>query len=195
MGTRIKRTHDRRARALPQPVGAQPAVVGAAPRTLFDTHLDLTPLRGRREGLVRCPFHDDRTPSLSVDLDRGVFHCFGCGEGGGRHRFAALVGVSHLPADGPRPRESALQVARRDAWRRELRRLEEYREWIGPLFEIADFIRRSTRAIRQAREVATLLGPNEPRVWRMLEHATEVEREALAVEAEVDSILRSGRIA
>lgn len=29
-----------------------------------------------------CPFHDDHDPSLSVDQDRGLFHCFGCGESG-----------------------------------------------------------------------------------------------------------------
>ena len=29
-----------------------------------------------------CPFHEDKTPSLSVDREKGVFHCFGCGEGG-----------------------------------------------------------------------------------------------------------------
>jgi len=29
-----------------------------------------------------CPFHDDKNPSLSVDREKGVYHCFGCGEGG-----------------------------------------------------------------------------------------------------------------
>ena len=24
-----------------------------------------------------CPFHDDRNPSLSVDGQKGVYHCFG----------------------------------------------------------------------------------------------------------------------
>lgn len=30
-----------------------------------------------------CPFHKDRNPSLSMDLDRGLFHCFTCGASGG----------------------------------------------------------------------------------------------------------------
>lgn len=30
----------------------------------------------------RCPFHDDKNPSLSVDLVKGLYHCFGCGESG-----------------------------------------------------------------------------------------------------------------
>ena len=26
----------------------------------------------------KCPFHQDRSPSLSVDPTKGVYHCFGC---------------------------------------------------------------------------------------------------------------------
>lgn len=29
-----------------------------------------------------CPFHDDSSPSLSVDREKGLYHCFGCGESG-----------------------------------------------------------------------------------------------------------------
>ncbi len=29
-----------------------------------------------------CPFHDEKTPSLSLDAARGLFHCFGCGKSG-----------------------------------------------------------------------------------------------------------------
>ncbi len=29
-----------------------------------------------------CPFHEDRTPSFSVDDSRGSYHCFGCGASG-----------------------------------------------------------------------------------------------------------------
>jgi DNA primase len=31
---------------------------------------------------ARCPFHDDREPSLLVDERDGHFHCFGCGAHG-----------------------------------------------------------------------------------------------------------------
>ncbi|MBI2375207.1 MAG: DNA primase [Deltaproteobacteria bacterium] len=30
----------------------------------------------------RCPFHDDKTPSFSVDPTLKLYHCFGCGVGG-----------------------------------------------------------------------------------------------------------------
>ncbi|VDB01170.1 DNA primase, partial [Olavius algarvensis spirochete endosymbiont] len=29
-----------------------------------------------------CPFHEDKSPSLSVDQSKGLYHCFGCGESG-----------------------------------------------------------------------------------------------------------------
>ena len=34
-----------------------------------------------------CPFHHEKTPSFSVNEDKQIFHCFGCGKGGGVYRF------------------------------------------------------------------------------------------------------------
>jgi DNA primase len=40
---------------------------------------------GRYWGL--CPFHNEKTPSFTVDPDRKMYHCFGCGQGGGVINF------------------------------------------------------------------------------------------------------------
>ena len=29
-----------------------------------------------------CPWHDDKTPSLSVNKEKGMYNCFGCGSSG-----------------------------------------------------------------------------------------------------------------
>ena len=34
-----------------------------------------------------CPFHDDHDPSLSINLDKQIFKCFVCGEGGNVFNF------------------------------------------------------------------------------------------------------------
>ena len=35
-----------------------------------------------------CPFHNEKTPSFSIDRDKQLFHCFGCGASG---NFVQLV--------------------------------------------------------------------------------------------------------
>lgn len=35
-----------------------------------------------RNFLGLCPFHAEKTPSFTVNEERGLFHCFGCGAGG-----------------------------------------------------------------------------------------------------------------
>jgi DNA primase len=47
-----------------------------------------TPLRkGRGRYTGRCPFHEERTPSFSVDPVKKTYHCFGCGKGGDAIQF------------------------------------------------------------------------------------------------------------
>ncbi|RJO69953.1 DNA primase [Nocardia panacis] len=41
-----------------------------------------------------CPFHDEKSPSFHVRPNHGLFHCFGCGEGGDVYEF--LRKIEHI---------------------------------------------------------------------------------------------------
>src|SRR4051794_18894634 len=47
---------------------------------LVGARYDLRRVGSRWTGL--CPFHDERTPSFSVNAENKLYHCFGCGESG-----------------------------------------------------------------------------------------------------------------
>lgn len=46
----------------------------------------------REENPIRCPLHDDRHASASVNLRKGVWNCQGCGSKGGIGYLAQLLG-------------------------------------------------------------------------------------------------------
>lgn len=53
-----------------------------------------------------CPFHGEKTPSFIVTPHRRMFHCFGCGVGGGAIRFLMMISGHSFP-------EAAEELARR----------------------------------------------------------------------------------
>ena len=98
--------------------------------------LSIVDIVGRRVPLVKkgqnywgcCPFHNEKTPSFSVNEDKGFYHCFGCGEHGDIISFvmksenvdfktaitelAAQAGLK-MPDYKPKPAE---QVAREESY-------------------------------------------------------------------------------
>jgi DNA primase len=52
---------------------------------VVSAHTDLRRQGARWVGL--CPFHEERTPSFSVDPQEKLYHCFGCGVGGDTIKF------------------------------------------------------------------------------------------------------------
>jgi putative DNA primase/helicase len=58
-------------------------------RAFFEGELGELKKKGAR-WFALCPFHADTDPSLSVDLDKGLWHCFGCEAGGDVFSFYML---------------------------------------------------------------------------------------------------------
>ncbi len=57
------------------------------------------------DNYYRCPFHDDRHPSLHIDAEGCRFYCFGCARGGGIGRLRRLAGTFRgaAPLETARP--------------------------------------------------------------------------------------------
>jgi DNA primase len=53
--------------------------------SVIGEHVRLTKKGGRWMGL--CPFHSEKSPSFSVDADKGLYYCFGCQKGGSTVQF------------------------------------------------------------------------------------------------------------
>ena len=60
------------------------------------------------QAMIHSPFYEDKTPSCSVNLTRGIFQCFGCGEKGNVLEFIGLM--EDLPDDNRREYKAALKA-------------------------------------------------------------------------------------
>jgi DNA primase len=62
--------------------------------------------RGGKDWLGRCPFHEDDTASLVITPAKNLWHCFGCGIGGGpidwvmKHRGVSFRHAVELLREG-----------------------------------------------------------------------------------------------
>ena len=83
-------------------------------------------MRAGREWKACCPFHNEKTPSFTVNDDKGFYHCFGCGAHGDAIRFLTdhrgmpfmdavkeLAGKAgmEVPAPDPQAKERADRAA------------------------------------------------------------------------------------
>jgi len=141
-----------------------------------------------------APCHDDRSPSFSADLERGVWYCHACAKGGGIKAFAALVGeawsdsrTESRAARAHRARFQAEQQARAILQHRQDARLDALLAELRPLWRetaavvglLALFRRRpdltqefSTLAVHTEREYADLLLKLSPLEARLDEVVT-----------------------
>lgn len=71
-----------------------------------------------------CPFHDDSSPSLSLNVNSGLWVCYGCGEKGNARQLAAKIAHGH---DTPPEQELDLDtiVAELEGEEKQYRYLDE----------------------------------------------------------------------
>lgn len=53
--------------------------------------------KGGKNFLGLCPFHKEKTPSFTVNRDKQIFYCFGCGEGGNVIAFLMKINNMSFP--------------------------------------------------------------------------------------------------
>lgn len=62
---------------------------------IIGEHVSLKKAGGQYKGL--CPFHTEKSPSFNVNEERGLYKCFGCGEGGDLFKFVMKVNGLDFP--------------------------------------------------------------------------------------------------
>jgi DNA primase len=71
-----------------------------------------------------CPFHQEKTPSFSVVPSKGIFHCFGCNEGGDIFTFVQKTrGLTFYEAAKELAEQAGVALPERDLTHEELRRI------------------------------------------------------------------------
>ena len=72
-----------------------------------------------------CPFHQEKTPSFSVVPNKGIFHCFGCGEGGDIFTFVQKTrGLTFYEAAKELAEQAGVTIPERELTVSELRRIK-----------------------------------------------------------------------
>ena len=94
-----------------------------------------------------CPFHHEKTPSFSVNESKQIFHCFGCGKGGGPVRFVMEMDSLPFP-EAVRKLAPGLKLAAESA---EDGVIEAYEHESLPLFGVQWHPERLTNTMRDQR--------------------------------------------
>lgn len=152
---------------------------------LLERHVQKLTLRGTR-ATGCCPFHDDRHPSFSADLEKCRWHCFGCGRSGGVRDFALLMDEpwtsprsESLTVKARRARFQAEQQARaileRRAEARDKTLCASHRETNVEALAVADLLALFHRRPDLAEEFPSLLASTENEYGDVLFKASILE--------------------
>ena len=156
---------------------------------------ELYGLRPDRRGMVCCPFHGDKHPSMKVDTR---FHCFACGADGDVIDFAArLHGLSKWDAARRIAGEVGLELSsgcetervspELDPLRQYLAQLRQNKTQYAPKSPTEPLHPKFCEAVHTEEQAEQLLAelscltPREQRMWKM-SHPEEVKRFERAAE-------------
>ncbi len=114
---------------------------------LLSSYLEVRQQGGRYVAL--CPFHQEKTPSFSIDPHKGLYHCFGCGISGDAIHF--LMERQRLPF-----REALEQLAQKAGMtipeeRQDTQHQEKYKELRALLEEAGREYRQALEKSPEAR--------------------------------------------
>ena len=132
-----------------------------------------------------CPFHSEKTPSFSVSPDKQIYHCFGCGKGGGVINFIMEIENLSFPeaveflakrAGLPLPEETNDRESRRRARMLELNKAAArffYEQLSTPAGQAAcDYMRKRRLSPATARNFGIGFAPD---TWDSLTHAMKAK--------------------
>lgn len=76
--------------------------------------------RAGKEYRGLCPFHNEKSPSFHVNTEKGIFKCFGCGEGGDLFAFVQKVkGMTFIDTVRDLARKYGVQLVESEDQRKE----------------------------------------------------------------------------
>jgi DNA primase len=91
-----------------------------------------------------CPFHSEKTPSFSVNPDKQIFHCFGCGVGGNVFSFLMKQeGLTFPEAVRVLARRYGIEIPRRRMTAGEKRKLDEKEQFYAINRVASEYYRRT----------------------------------------------------
>lgn len=118
-------------------------MAGLIPQSFIDDLLaraDIVDVVGERVTLRKtgknysglCPFHQEKTPSFSVEPDKQFYYCFGCGKGGNAIGFI----MDYENIEYPQAIESLANSMGLEVPREESHKLQQQRELNQTLFDV-----------------------------------------------------------
>jgi len=90
-----------------------------------------------------CPFHAEKTPSFSVNPDKQIFHCFGCGAGGDAFKFLELQeGLTFPDALKQLANRAGISLPQEQTFRRDKKTEDERAAMLAAVAEAATYFRK-----------------------------------------------------